>query len=288
MIIKNYREIIPQVAVTPEISSLLQRFRQQGVGQNISRQQFQITDAELKLLQDSCSLWMELIRLIELGAMARADIGNLQHLLVSAKLHGNSLRIISVFCPSYKIGDGQIGYTGRVGNKTLFNIQTLQAIRQLCLQHGIGPKITVYFSDLILENYASLAGTSYVEDLRRNFLDLRQQADGIEVLKLSSLADLKTTLGETGRTTGNLEVPDHDYQRVLNRNAVFYADQLGWDLTQVEQRTRVLALSYPIMARALHLNHRYSLCYWSESAWERSNLMVGLNMPIIFPKHENP
>jgi hypothetical protein len=283
MVVTNYRELLADNKPSPEISSLIELLRRGGIGHSLSRQKFELTEAEQETIHRAILLWTHLNPLIEITAMNKGSLRNLLQQLATSILGNTAIAVVSIFCPSYKLGSGAIGYNDSIGSTTKSNIARLCQIEALFFDYGIACAITIYFSDLLLENYPLLLGTAYREDLAQNYQDLVCSTSPWKVQLLSALGGLVTSVGEQGATSPQPTINPDAFAIVLDRNKAFYQDKLGWSETQTTQRTRDLALNYPYLADEINAAHPTGLYYWSESAWERSLLMPNLALPIVFP-----
>lgn len=255
-----------------------------GLGTAVTRQKIDLVEAD-KLRLENCLNLLSVI--LSLSNTTYLDIQKQKQLemeILKNIYHNNGLSFVSVFCPPYKKGIGCYGYNEQIGSTTFRNIRILQQIRRLCIKNGVSCNVTIYFSDLLLENFEKLIGTSYRADLSSAFDDLCAKANSMQVIRLSELGELKKSIGEEATDCRPLTfASEKNLKLVYERNKITYNTIFGWDDTKVRRRTKALASAYPLIAAELNKKHSKSICYWSETAIERTLLMPNLNLPIFIP-----
>jgi hypothetical protein len=276
-----------------DIASLLTYARQSGIGKAISFQKTSYSNADLIKAKRLIYWWKILNENSAYEWRDKRISEKIQKVLTNSVATNVPFDLFAVFCPSYRTGHGVYGYTGLSGDHTRTLIHEMSKLVKKTNEVGIMVNATAYFSDLLLENYQYLKGTNYKIDLAKNYKDFKtrivDESDGlIKVSKLSSRKELRLTIGEAGITCGKLNVPANIYQRVLKRNNTFYKKHLGWNKSQVENRTEILARCYSYMGRFFKRMHPNGIMYWVESAYERGAMYSGLEqqnpLPIIYPK----
>ena len=187
------------------------------------------------------------------------------------------LAMLAVFCPSYKLGIGQVGFERSIGDHTIQVISELLTFLQRSVAAGLHTQTEVYFSDLLLENYDILQGTDYRRDLHLTFesFQSRFRECGMPTLSvhlLSSLTELERRIGERGAHNSDALRDQKLFRHVYLRNSAFYAEQLGWQDVRILERTDVLYHSYAEMGRYFRSRNPNYVLYWTESAYERAPL----------------
>jgi len=279
--------IINSAKTQPVLSGLLFKARSMGYGQG-TRQKYTFTNVEMAELECIMAAWSELSTILQLGALTSTQVDILHRKLIASVRYKRSIHIATIFCPSYRLGECRIGYNREIGSSTLRNLNALAKVVAVFNRAGIYTSVTIYFSDILLENYDALQGTNYLDDLQANFDSLQRHLpeDGFEAIRLSSLGRLADQVGDRGTISAPIEASSSDLDIVEQRNAAFYSAQLGWADHQTRERTEMLARNYPLLAEAVSAKHPESIYYWSESAFERFRLMPNMSLPVMFPKHE--
>ncbi len=276
----------------PGISQLVNAARQRKIGTPISYQKTNYSKFDIDILCKLLKWWKFLNETSSLEFRDKSTSRKIQQTIIDVVLSGYPLLIYSVFCPSYKKGIGEIGYTGSTGNHTKKMVAEMSTFvhtsNEIIPTQGI-----VYFSDLLLENYNLLKNTAYHSDLTNNYSDFQQvfklqdPQGAIETKLLSEIQVFADEIGESGLTADNSPIPADTYRTVYLRNLVFYRENLGWSEDQVATRTKTLAASYAFMGNIFRFLHKSGLMYWTESAYERGPMYNGMDqlnpLPIIYP-----
>jgi len=268
-----------------------------GVGVPVSFQKTRYSPEDLELLSKLITWWILLEDECEESFRDKRTVQALINTLVRFPLKGNKhLVIYSVFCPSYKKGMGEVGYTGILGERSKKVIQKFVDFVYKSNEIGLETLGLALFSDLLLENFDMLQDTSYKIDLCANytqFSNLFSKLDTrnlIEVKESSEIPEFRKGIGERGITSGEVGVSEEVFDLVNKRNRVFYADTFGWNNTQIEERTKLLARCYAYMGGYFRKMLPNGVMYWSESAYERGMLYHGLKqdspIPIVYPKKD--
>ncbi len=294
----NWRQTVELVAPsTPlnqkDLSSLILYARKSNVGKEITYQLTEYEPEDLKKLSVLINWWSFLNRTTALEWRDHATSNKIQKIISKSVSLNKQITFYAVYCPSYKKGVGAFGYTGKTGDYTR---ETIKKMCEFILKSkGIGLYLNAiaYFSDLLLENIEKLAGTSYKDDLEKNYKDFTNIVTDcskglVQTKKLSEIEEFKLNLGEMGMIGENNVLPENIYQRIIDRNVVFYKNNLGWNNEMIEKRTNVLAGSYTYMGNIFRKMYPLGIMYWTESAYERGVMYSGNEqldpIPIIYPK----
>jgi hypothetical protein len=276
-----------------ELSSLVTMAKKYGIGNPVTFQKTVYTDDDISKIEKLFSWWKFLFSNSMIEYRDRHSLSSIQKVLCSCVSKNVKLTIYAVYCPSYKKGLGEVGYTGVVGKHTNKLIREMVNFVYNSKGSGIDTCGEAFFSDLLLENFDKLKGTQYKEDLMLNYEDFKKifrdndQEGLISVKLLSEVGDLRSGLGEVGIQSSLKVVPDDIFELVNKRNEVFYMVNLGWTKDVVLMRSRVLSSSYAYMGREFRTLYPNGLMFWTESAYERGRLYHGLDvanpLPIIYP-----
>lgn len=294
----SWREIVDQaignkpLTSNQDLSSLITYARKKGVGQPVSYQKTTYSLTDISHLETLIRWWDLLNQETANEWRDNKTTAKIQEIVVSSVLTEKPIELYAIFCPSYKKGIGAIGYTGVTGNYTQSIISKLSVFVEKSLETGVRVTPVVYFSDLLLENYSLLEGTSYRIDLQNNYDHFRNlvqtKSNGlIRTKKLSEISEFLRVIGEQGITSGPIEVHPQILERIFTRGKTFYQNSLGWDNQQIMDRTNTLARCYSFMGEYFRKHIPLGIMYWTESAYERGVMYSGLHnepLPIIYPQ----
>ena len=260
-----------------------------GVGKKISRQKVSLTNKESGALLKSNNFSKLLLRLHNYGSLTKFQQKDLERYIYQVGFGLQPMNIVSIFCPSYKRGTGEVGYNSEIGPRTRANIKILSYIKEICQKYNIPCTITIYFSDLLLENYSKLITVDYKSQLNNNYNDLVLKVSSIAtVRKLSELGDLASSIStNAGNCLPIIDIDEKDQQLLIARNRITYQTIFGWSEREVRKRTTELINAYPYLAKAINYYHPNAMYYWSETAIERVRLMPNLAIPLFMPKKVN-
>lgn len=274
-----------------DVASLVTQARQYGIGKAISYQTTSYSDEDIYKLEKLLKLWQIIDDVFANEWRDKKVTAIIQKIIITSLLTATNLNLYAVFCPSYKKGLGAYGYSGICGSHTIKLISKISDVYKKIKQIGVDISITFYFSDLLLENYDKLIGTNYRKDLDLNYQDfvdkvINASQGEIEVQKLSDLPTLSKVIGEKGIEQGGLGVPEDIFERVYNRNLVFYKENLGWSDEEVLYRSQVLARCYSYMGDVFRKLDNNNIMIWTESAYERGIMYSGIDLehpiPILY------
>lgn len=276
-----------------DIPQLIFQANRNGIGNILSRQKSVYSLNQLAQLKRILRVW-QIIDSNSIFEFRSREMGSLlRDVVITSISKQNKLDFFSVFCPSYKKGLGASGYTGKVGNHTKHYLSYISKLVTEVRSIFPNTNITIFFSDLLLENYSALAGSSYKRDLERNYSNFLEFINGLglsnicTVKKLSDIPTLKEKVGESGIMSKHVPINDAILRQVFNRNKVFYTNELGWSDEMVMERTVILADTYLEIANALKLLFPNGIAVWAESAYERGLLYSDSDgrpiIPIIYP-----
>lgn len=269
--------------------------RQFGIGKGVSFQKTAFSETDLEILRVVSCWWSLLNDITNIEFRDKVTTRNILRTIFSSIKYKKTIHTIGIFCPSYKKGVGEFGYTGKLGSHSKQAIKQMIEFIDRSNEMGLGMNGTAYFSDLLLENFKKLQGTEYKLDLEKNFLEFRKEfekSNFITVKRLSDVTDLKAIIGEEGPKPNILnKIENGIYRRVLSRNMVFYKDELGWTESMVKNRTDILYSAYAIMGEYFYkIINGNGLMFWTESAYERGVLyntpLPDGGIPIIYPKKQ--
>lgn len=266
-----------------KILSLIHRIT--PIGLKVTRQKIKYSENELDSIKSVYLFFEDLNKIINWTFLSDKDNDRVALFFLNSLLLTKKLEVISVFCPSYKKNKNEFGYSSNIGTKTKLNIEMIHKVLKLATKYGISASATIYFSDLILENYSRLKFIDYKSQLKSNFHDLKMKVPPTFSVKLlSSLGDLNNQIGEIGPDEPLIDINNKDFEIVLNRNRLFYKDCLGWKEPEIIERTFELTKAYPYIANAINKEYGGAIYFWSESAKERLRLMRNLKLPVIISR----
>ena len=275
-----------------DLSSLITQARQFGLGRPVSFQKTEYTDSDLNKLKILISWWQLLNKISIPEWRDTLTTRKIQRIICSSLVDNRPLTFYAIFCPSYKKGIGVSGYTGKIGNHTKSYIRKYSNFVTETQKIGFMTNAVAYFSDLLLENFEKLIGTDYKKDLRNNFLSFKKEFSvaskrKIETRLLSEIDAFKSTIGEQGTLDGKINIPKKFFNIVMERNKVFYLNELGWSVQTVKERTEILARCYSKMGEVFREIYPNGVMFWVESAYERGSMYSGVQqdnpIPIIYP-----
>lgn len=278
---------------SPDLSSLITKARQYGIGRALSFQKAQYSDADFSKIHILINWWNFLNSETSHEFRDKETTDKIQDTILYLVTHDYPLSVYAVYCPSYKTGDGVSGYNGAIGTYTQRMIRRMSDFVYGSQTAGIKTLGIAYFSDLLLENYEALRGTSYKTDLTENYEDFRStfaRYDPHKIIAttlLSNIPSLKNRIGEKGITDGDIPVPLSVMNVVLKRNEVFYKNVLGWEDEEIRLRTETLGRCYSCMGDTFRQLYNHGIMFWTESAYERGRMYSGMRqnnpLPIIYP-----
>ena len=256
-----------------------------GMGRSISRQKKQFTHSEQVKIKQGQEFYEQILALVNIGYLNNNQLKELRDALAEIALGSKPFHMLSIFCPSYKKGRHAYGYNKEIGSKTRQNLQILTTIQELCKKYNVECSFTVFFSDLLLENYEKIKTDDYLPDLDDNFDDLRRKAPtDFHIFRLSDINALNNQVGIHGAKKKLCEINALDLDIVKRRNQIAYKEILGWADAVSDVRTAQLAISDPYLSQAMNVYNPAAIYYWSESAIERTRLMPNLELPLFVPK----
>ena len=258
-----------------------------SIGTRISRQKLMLSQDEIELIDHIDRVTNSLMNLTNRGYLSKIQEKLLVSHIQRSILNSQPLSFVSIFCPPYKKGHNAFGYNSVVGETTRANIALLSKIENICTNAGLEFSVTIYFSDLLLENYEELQSHNYKHELALAFADLKHRASCFNVMKLSDLGNLAIIVGEAGpcqALNNNGAINNCDLQLLYARNQITYKSIYNWDDRKIQKRTDDLVLAYPYLADAMNKYHQNSIYFWSETAIERTRLMPNLNLPLFVPR----
>ena len=278
------------------ISSLITTAKKFHIGTPVSFQKTAYTKNDLENLQRAINFWKLLEKEMLIDFSGKQNIKIIQENFLACLSSRTPLLIYSVFCPSYQKGLGAIGYTGHIGAHTKKLLSLMASFILKISKIGVETRGLYLFSDLLLENYEKLQKIDYKGELKNNYKEfqemIKQQParDILESKLLSEIPSFNKKIGEKGITSGPLGISKKVYLQVLERNKVFYKNQLGWSEEEVVSRTQVLARSYSFMGKEFKKISPKGIMFWSESAYERGRMYQGEGedplIPIIYPRKD--
>ncbi|MEK6913494.1 MAG: hypothetical protein AABW47_02370 [Nanoarchaeota archaeon] len=294
--IYTWKETASLVGINDEIflkdlSNLITLSRKKGLGLPVSYQKTHYTKSEIEKIKIMLNWWVCLEKYTNIEWRDAFTTRIVQERLINAILAGQSLVFFSIFCPTYKKGVGQFGYQRSIGDNTKQLIESISSFVEESDNLGVKIEMTFYFSDLLLENYNNLVGTGYKEDLGccyESFLKevLFWSKGKIKIELLSSIPKCKYLIGEAG-VKSNSDVNLEIYERVLNRDKIFYIENLGWNMDMVKKRTNIIFGSYIKLCGIFYELYPSAIMFWTESAFERGLIYRAKtkeSIPIVYPK----
>lgn len=272
--------------------SVLTYSRKLGLGAPVTFQRTKYSDGDLNTLRKIVQWWSFLNEFSNLEFRDKITTQNILRNVLPSFIQNKDLIIFTIFCPSYKKGKGEVGYTGSLGRNTIKEIELMSMFVNKSLKMGVNVHAVAYFSDLLLENYSLLQNTDYKQDLENNFLafqnEFRKNSTTVETYRLSEIESLKNSIGEAGFVESEIDQNSNLFKKINTRNAVFYKKELGWNEKMVSERTKILLSSYSLMGLFFKNKFPRGIMFWTESAYERGkmyNTKLKENIiPIIYPK----
>jgi hypothetical protein len=287
----------PELCSAPDeadIATVVMYARNFGIGRPVSHQKAEYSRIDLAHLTILLKWWTILLNTCNLSISAKPSTRALVRCLAQSITTNRPLPMLAVFCPSYKLGAGQIGFGQSIGEHTLFVTSRMVDFLRMSAEAGLHTQMEVYFSDLLLENYDLLKGTNYRHDLALNYesFQSRLRESGVHTLSvqlLSSLPEIVSRVGEQGVYNPNGSRDQGLFRHVLLRNKAFYSQQLGWSDERTIFRTTVLYDSYAEIGRFFRSRDPNYVMYWTESAYERAPLYstaldASHPLPVIYPR----
>lgn len=279
------------VSDSKDVSVLINMSRQNGIGVPVSFQKTRYNENDLKKLTIIVNWWAYLNENSNVEWRDGKTTKLILDRVIKSVLTGKQIVIFAIFCPSYKVGENVFGYEMVIGSHSKKLIRSFSDFIINSEKCGINIKGMVYFSDIMLENFPKLKGTSYREDLESCYKSFGEEFERIcpgkiVINKLSSVEECSNEIGEEGINTG-LNIDKKIFGRILLRNAVFYKEKMKWDDDSIYKRTVDLVCGYLKLSDIFSKKFPDGIMYWVESAYERG-LVYGVNedsiIPIIFPK----
>ena len=201
------------------------------------------------------------------------------------------IQFYSLFCPSYIKGEGVAGFrTDDVGNTTKNGIKRLYNIVEQTRKLGFecnAPE--AIFFDIALEQPEK---TIYMlNDLRKNIEIFRSYIpDNMKFSLLSKkFPELMGIIGYTGIVVEPLPVDEVILNRIIDRGRRFY-QLFGWNMEQIEMRSKVIASSEAIVGMFLRCTMPDSIMVYTPTMLERAQVYSGKHqdkpLAIIIPKKD--
>lgn len=290
------RTVDPAMLSAPDqaaVATVVMYARNFGIGRPISAQRAAYTAQDLIHVGILLKWWSVLLDTCNLSNSQKTNHRAVVRALSRSITGAVPLPMIAVFCPSYKLGRGNIGFEHNVGEHTCAVIDQMVTFLRRSVRAGLRVQLDAHFSDLLLENYDLLQGTDYRHDLEQNYQSFccRFSEAGLtdlSVRRLSSLGELVERIGEAG-THSSAQRDPKLFRHVYLRNRVFYAEQLGWSDDRIRLRTEILYDSYAEMGLVFRGHNANTVLYWTESAQERAGLYSSAlepaaPLPVIYPQ----
>lgn len=239
--------------------------------------------------------WFRSLRDIEIEGWRTKESSRKIAKLIAGGLRGKQVSFYSLFCPSYKKGDGAFGFRiDGVGTTTEVGLKNLVGINNL--SRGLGIKtsspIAIFF-DIAVEQAEKVLANNCIQDLETNMKNFRRKLpSGISFKKLSQyMPELFNEIGYKGIIKEPLPIPEDIFARIVERGKKFY-DLFGWSNTQILERSRVIATSEALAGNALRSVIPNGIMVYTPTMLERAAVYSGMNykndpLPIIFPRKED-
>jgi hypothetical protein len=285
--------IMPGLSHPPKnISGLITRAKNKGIGKQITVQKTEYSDSDLKKMNKLMRWWVFLDSFSNSDCRIDLTAQAIQDRVIDSVNDNKPITIFSVFCPSYKMGIGVYGYNGTIGERTRYFINAVSEFVLKSEEIGIMIDAHVYFSDLILENLDKLKGhDGYKNDLKNNYLAFCEEfscrsSGKIKTYLLSDVPECRQEIGELG-VISNIHLPNNISRQILDRNTVFYRSRLGWSDQQIKERTDIIIGSYIQLAKIFKSKIPEGIILWTESALERGLIYESLTQyyfPVIYPR----
>src|SRR5258708_561608 len=193
-------------------------------------------------------------------------------MIVSAS-KDNPIQFYSLFCPSYKKGEGVHGFrTDDVGNTSIWGIQTLENITKKTMELGIPcTKPKAIFFDIALEN--SEKTIHEISDLKINIENFKKHIPKNMDFELLSEAFpfLSDTIGYKGIKISPTPVPQKTLNRIIERGAKFY-ELFGWSKEEIKERSEIIASSESMVGNTIRYFMPNSIMIYTPTMLERAEV----------------
>lgn len=201
--------------------------------------------------------------------------------------------VLAFLCPSYKKGQGALGFNREIGETTKRGLtnafKTYQKLREI----GFSVKMNVIFSDLVLENYDEIVANNLMPEMVSNINSAKKFTIQLDPsIKFSTLSNYKKAakkIPPKGIVGEPDQIDKNTFELILKRNTNFYSNQFGWKDEKIISRTKILACTYPVIGDFFREEFPYFLFVYTANSFERSKMYQGLKsktdpIPIFFPK----
>ncbi|HEY4483584.1 MAG TPA: hypothetical protein VI752_00190 [Candidatus Paceibacterota bacterium] len=284
------------ISLPKDMSTIITKARTKGIGRQISPQKTYYSKDDIKKITILIKWWVFLDSYCDKSWRSSFSTKNISNLAIDSIIKSEPLTIISIFCPSYKVGIGSFGYNKHIGNTTIKYIDLLVEFVSRSKELGVLVNSRVYFSDLILENLEALKREgNYHGDLELNYFSFVEafklrKCNNIKMFKLSELKGCFKRIGESGVCSQGVSLSPSVFNQVNTRNRVFYKNNFGWTDSEIEDRTKIIVNSYLELAAILKKEFPDSIILWTENAFERGLIYENHStfpMSVIYPKKDN-
>lgn len=204
---------------------------------------------------------------------------------------GEPIKFYSLFCPSYKKGDGVAGFrTDDVGNTTKIGLEKLVEITEATKRIGFKcEEPEAIFFDLALEQPEKTI--FMLDDLKKNIENFCKYVPNN--MKFSTLSnkfpELVDIIGYTGVITEPVLIDEIVLNRVIERGRKFY-ELFGWSMEKIIERSKVIVSSESIVGTFIRYRMPDSIMLYTPTMLERAQIYSGRyqNDPlaILFPKKD--
>ena len=279
-----------------DINLLVTRAKQTGTVEIPSQNNIIISKNNLKILT-KIALFLEWMNSNETeNIRSSEETSKLIDGLLNSLLYNKKFEVIALLCPSYKKGIGAVGFNKTIGESTKRGIDNTVLVKNKLSELGFNVNTTIIFSDLVLENYNEILKHNLWEELNENInsanIYIKHKDPEIIFLKLSDYPEAQKNIPLKGVENDSKLVDKQTYALVLKRNKNFYTNQFGWDYDKVENRTKILACTYPILGEFFRNNFKNLLFVYTANSFERARMYQGNKektdpIPIFFPKKQN-
>ena len=210
--------------------------------------------------------------------------------LLSNSDEENPITLYSLFCPSYKKGDGEIGFRiDDIGNTSISGINNLKEFFEATKNMGFAVNEPLaFFFDLAVERYEDLVSKDLLGDILINVNNFKRHLPAnFKFIRLSDIRELSDKIGFRGLSSSQIPIPQSAFDKIVERGRAFY-ELFGWSDAQIVKRSKIIACSEAYVGGYLRRNYPTGIMLYTPTMLERAEVYSGMDyindpLPIIFP-----